>query len=711
MTAAHPTQVWWTASELAASGLPNVPGTKQGVNQMASREGWGSDPERCRKREGRGGGAEYRWDLLPRAARQKLLTQASVAAAPPSTEDMAAEARALYEALPETGKARAQDRLRIVGVAEAMQRTGVTKRVAVRETAAQETMAERTLWRWYEMIEGAEPGDWLFLLAPRHRAGTASPRRRTVDPAFMDLLKGDYLRLSGPAFAACYRRVAKIASAKGIEVPPAHLARRRMNADVPEISRVLAREGTAGLEKRYPPQLRDHATLSAMEGVNADCHRFDVFVTWPGEATPSRVQMIAFQDLYSRKILSWRIDATPNKVMVMAAFGEMVDRYGVPRHVLFDNGREFANKWMTAGTATRFRFKVREDDPAGVLTLLGCRVHWATPGHGQAKPIERAFRDLAEDIAKDPRFEGAYVGNRPDAKPENYGSRAIPLDVFVPIVGELIEAHNARLGRLTPTARGGSFDEAFAASYATSPVRKATEEQRRLWLMGQEVRKLHRDHARLSMFENAYWSPWMTSHAGEEVVVRFDPEELHAGVHLYAKDGAYLGRAECEEKVGFFDLEGAQLSARRRAAMRRAEKAALKATRPVGAREIAAELDALHGRDPAPATAEAKVVRPVFARPEAPVAQRARPAAFVPEEGAPVDPALVADITAARGRQIEAETATDRFGRALDIERRAAAGERVGDAEARWLEGYRGTPEHRAQADLYETYGDRLLGR
>ncbi|WP_332460286.1 transposase domain-containing protein [Pseudophaeobacter flagellatus] len=79
----------------------------------------------------------------------------------------------------------------------------------------------------------------------------------------------------------------------------------------------------------------------------------------------------------------------------------------------------------------RFRFKVREEDPLGVLPLLGIQIHWATPAHGQAKPIERAFRDLASDVAKDPCFAGAYVGNRPDAKPENYGKRLVRYKLVV----------------------------------------------------------------------------------------------------------------------------------------------------------------------------------------------------------------------------------------------------------------------------------------
>src|SRR5690606_36743207 len=125
-----------------------------------------------------------------------------------------------------------------------------------------------------------------------------------------------------------------------------------------------------------------------------------------------------------------------------------------------------------------------EADIPGLFTALGCEIHWATPYAGQSKPIERAFRDMCDAIAKDPRFAGAWTGNRPDAKPENYASKAVPFETFLAVVAEGIEEHNLRQGRRSAVAWGRSFAEVFAESYEKAPIRKATEAQRRLWLMG-----------------------------------------------------------------------------------------------------------------------------------------------------------------------------------------------------------------------------------
>ena len=62
--------------------------------------------------------------------------------------------------------------------------------------------------------------------------------------------------------------------------------------------------------------------------------------------------MVAFQDVHSGRILSWRLSRTPNATRHVAlALGDMVERWGIPEHMVLDNGREFAAKWITGGHA------------------------------------------------------------------------------------------------------------------------------------------------------------------------------------------------------------------------------------------------------------------------------------------------------------------------------------------------------------------------
>lgn len=701
-----PHQDWWTATEIAAAGLVDMPADTRAVNRMIDRLDWRAHPQYARRRAGKGGGWEYFWKLFPQRAQVALMRRAEPVVADDPRPDRD-EAWAWYDGLPQSVKDKALHRLSVVQKVEELNVT-LSKFMAVQEIARIEGIAPRTIWNWFELIDGVDLADRLPYIAPRNRAAQRSIQTAEADPQFLDWLKADYLRLEAPSFNACYDRVVKLCKARGIRFMASRTARRWIERNIPRVTQVLAREGERGLAKCFPPQIRDRSTLTALEAVNADCHKIDVFVQWPGFEKPVRPQIAAFQDLYSNKFLSYRVDLDPNKVAVMQAWGELVETYGIPRHCLFDNGMEFANKWLTAGTPTRFRFKVREDDGLGVLPQMGVKVHWATPGHGQAKPVERGFRDWCDRVAKHPAFAGAYVGNNPLAKPENYMSRAIPLEDFLAILDQEVAEHNARPGRLTDNAKGRSFDETFAESYATAPIRKATPEQHRLWLMGQEVRKLHGGHGSLTLHKNGYWADWMNEFAGEKVMARFNPENLHEGLYVYALSGEYLGYAECREKVGFFDLVGAQLHAKTERARKKAEKELLRATRPVSIGEYAAELSTL--TQPKTPMTDAKVVEIAPVRHRQPLISREMPVPEFDEALEARRAALVLEFPGPGSSEPRIETAKDRFQRALDVEARAQAGRRLGEAEAEWLRRYQTTPEYISRKRIWEAEDGQFAG-
>lgn len=602
-------QEWFSAAELAALSLPMMPTSKVAVLDMARRQEW-QRPDwkdrRWRDRQGRGGGVEFHITVLPHVAQIKLtlaLTDIEEASEREAgkRELTRAEMWAWFETLPEHKKAEAKRRLEALDAIRTLVQTGIKKTLAAQLVATQFKIALTTLYGWEKCTHGQERHDWLPYLAPRH-AG----RSEAADchPDAWDALKSDWLRQSQPTFQSCYERLTRMAAAKGWTIPSARTLQRRLDA-LPEGVRVLGREGPEALKRLYPAQQRDRGVFHALEAVNADGHKWDVFVRWP-DGHVGRPVMVAFQDLYSGMIVSWRVDRTENKEAVRLAFGDMVERYGIPDHCWLDNGRNFASKWLTGGTRNRYRFKVKDDDPEGVMTQLGVQVHWTTPYAGQSKPIERAFRDMATTVAKHPRFEGAYTGNSPTAKPENYGTAAVDLDVFLKTIGEEIAAHNAREGRRTDTARGRSFKATFEESYERSPIRKATAEQRRLWLLAVEAIGAARVDGSIQLMGNRYWSEFLVSHRGQKLAVRFDPQRLQADLHVYRLDGAYLGAAACVEKVGFADADAARTHAQARSAFSKAQKAMAKAEATLTPAQLAALLPEADEPPPAPAS---KVVR------------------------------------------------------------------------------------------------------
>jgi transposase InsO family protein len=422
MSERRPDREWWSASEIAEAGLPDLPPTRQGVEKLIKREGWRAGAL-ARRRPGRGGGWEYHWSLFPVRARRVLLPALESGAAGAAAADRDA-AWSWFETLPAPVQAKARTRLDALRQVEALMAQGETKQAAIGLVGNALAILARTLWAWFALVEGVRVDDRLAHLAPRHRQ--AAPRRAqaVVDAEFMALVKSDFLRPARPSLSSVWRRQARVAEDRGIPVAPEWAVRRRLEREVSRFTTVLLREGEDALRRLYPAQTRDKTALSPLEVVNADFHKFDVFVEWPlergetGKGWIGRPQMVAFQDVFSGRILSWRVDQQPNALAVQLAAGDMIERFGIPQHILLDNGREFAAKALTGGTPTRYRFKVREDDVPGLFIALGCEIHLATPYSGQSKPIERAFRDMCDAIAKDPRFDGAWTGNTPEAKPE-----------------------------------------------------------------------------------------------------------------------------------------------------------------------------------------------------------------------------------------------------------------------------------------------------
>jgi putative transposase len=714
-----PTREWWTAEQIAEAKLPDLPETKRGVALLAKRQDWQRQASKVRRRQGKGGGWEYHWTLFPSLAQQKLIVHAAPAAIardtrPAKTAAASSPERdevwAWFDGLPTSVKDKARKRLATIQKVEALVAGGSTWYLAAIDAARMDGVSERSIWNWIDMTRAVRADDRLAYLAPRHRATKRASRRSVIDPRFGDLIRADYLRLERPSLTSVYDRAVRIAQAEGLATVPIQTVRRWLDRTVSKTMLVLARQGYEALMRLYPSQERDKTSLHALEAVNADFHRFDVFVRFP--AGPGgqkeeiiRAQLVAFQDIYSGKILSWRLDRSPNSHAVQLAIGDMIERWGIPDHVLVDNGREFAAKLITGGVPTRFRFKVKVEDISGLLTTLGCKIHWATPYHGQAKPIERAWRDLCDRVAKHPAFAGAYTGNNPGAKPENYGDRAIPLEDFVSVLSEEIALHNARADRRSEIAFGRSFDDVFAESYGTATIRKATAAQRRLWLLGAEGIRTHGTSGQVQFMGNRYWADWMTEIAGERVVARFDRAALWDGLHIYSMDDEYLGLAPCLVKAGFFSIDDARSHARARKDWRKAQKAELTAYKRLTADDVATALAALPSVAD-PDMPEAAVIRPVFdaAKPRGPAPMR--------EDEIAMQAEIIGGFTERRinrASESERDAGKATFIRARDLERSAAAGAALTPDQQRWLAGYKNSPEYLSWAGMVEEFGESCL--
>lgn len=605
-------QAWFTASELEALCLAGLPGDKRSINRRAQNERWASRLSADRKllvraRQGRGGGNEYHFSLLPADAQADLARRGYACAQPKPELTASAALWARFDAQKASVKAEAQQRLAIINEIELHCRAGATKSAAVARAAIAHDVGASTIYEWLKFIRGVERGDWLPALATNRKGGG---KKIEVDPQLWEIIKSDWLRPEEPPFAACYEEAERIAKDRGLTLPHPRTLLRRLKAEVPRSVQIMGRKGAKQLERHVPEIRRSVEGLHAMHIVNVDGHTFDVFVEHPDHpGDPKkwvRPVMVGIQDVYSRKILGWHIDLSENVLSTRMAFAQMLREFGIPKVCLLDNSRTFASKALTAGAATRYRYKVDPEEPAGLLVSLGIEVRFAQVYSGRSKPIERAWREMADRISRGAACAGAYAGNSPTNKPANYGERAVPWDEFEQIVARGVAAHNARQSK-GGACKGRSRDVTFAESYAVSTISKANDVQLRMALLAAERTRLDSRTGEISLFGNRYYSPVFLDHLGERVTVRFDPWNLHGEVHVYDKKGQYLAQAELLQDYGFREQAGAIEAGKRRKEARRTIRAALDAERTLDAAEIAAAQIPLEAA-PRP---EATVVRPI----------------------------------------------------------------------------------------------------
>lgn len=471
-------------------------------------------------------------------------------------------------------------------------------------------------------LKGVKPADWLAALVD---ANKGRERASSYASVIQDAFNSNYLRRDRPPIEKCFRDALKFAAAKGIDQAQmprnskSLIRRLRQGTDWQAIT--YARQGGQALHRTYPAQRRDHTVLRALECVNGDGYRWNVSVRWT-DGEVCRPLMWYFQDTYSGMILAWRVAKTENAGLVRLGIGDLVRGYGIPDIFVIDNTMAAASKWITGRSPSRFRFSIRYEDPLGLIGHLGAR-HIATIPRvgGSSKPGERAGGDWDKNIARDPVFDGAWLGYSTAVRPDA-ARRILTLDEFHAGVRRGMLEHNARPDRRTDVCKcnkkeggDGSFLSAFQRSYEHIVPRSPTQEQLRLCMLAAERVRSDKRDGHVELYKNDYWSEALAVHHGEDLIVRFDPDRsLHESVFVYSLAGEFIDEAQCHARTGFIDHAAAHEHNRRRRRFIRNMKQAAEEKQVMSGLELANQLPGA----PEPARVSRKVLEIVRPRLTAP---------------------------------------------------------------------------------------------
>ncbi len=482
----------------------------------------------------------------------------------PWTQEERAARHAAFTKLKTPKQVEAKRRLEIVRLFRSFDGQNVPELERYAAAARKAGASVSTVRNWVGKCRNLDAGDWLVALVPEHKGWVLSTE---ISAAAYEWIKAEYFKLSQPALLPIYRRLLLIAAERSWTVPSYHTVKRLIKRE-PRWLHAMTRGGKEAFENLYPTQRRDYGSLGLHDIWCCDGRKADLFCRWE-DGTISRPIVIPWMELRSRCILAYVIVRTEGANAIRLAFKAAAERCrAIPKEVLVDNSRAFASKLLTGGAPTRFRGKIKEDDVPGIFTLMGINVMFASPYRGRAKPIESFFRLFAE---AERRFDGAYCGNRPDARPEDCDpAKAVPIEQYRKLLEETLAEYHAR------PHRGDSMENrspraVYEALLPQCAPRQPTRELLRLCLLAVESMKLDREGA-VHIMGNRYWAePLAELPRDRKYVVRFNPEDAAEPVAVFEGE-RFICEAPIGAKKGFRDQEAAKTHARGRAQFLKARR-------------------------------------------------------------------------------------------------------------------------------------------
>lgn len=525
-------------------GLGGLPATLPGITKKAKLENW----ERRRKQGVKGNVYEYSFSSLPLEVQTEYLLKHSEELKvnkennDSNQQTMIESAWNVLASATFEQEKRAERRFQAVVKVARLVENKIPLMKAFEQVVAlyatdsdDETISKGSLkCGWYK-VKTHPQGIWLPLLLDRTERDNSCRWADISDKAWA-FFYADYLRKSKPKFSVCYYRLTLAAEENDWTIPSLSSLKRKFYNEFTEAEIALARGGEHELRELTAPQIRTVMDLEVYEIVNGDGYQHNVFVDWYEDGRP------------------------PIR----------------PKTILMDNTRAASDK-QTTQQRKRGKRQTAGIKIDGMFDRLGIKVIrtlvFKGRGNGRAKPIERAFKrdSLPAYVDGDARLEAFFTGWSVTEKTEDYQfKKGVNKALFLEVLEQGVRLWNDKAGRETELGQGiFSADQLWARDYAQTRQTFATEEQLRQLMMLGESTKVDK-HGRFTLKagyvlnnqKNVYEAQALIGGNIGNVIVRYDPDDLHGTVHIYDKNGVYLCDGECVEKVAFNSEEGARVQKR-----------------------------------------------------------------------------------------------------------------------------------------------------
>ncbi len=437
----------------------------------------------------------------------------------------------------------------------------------------------------YKKAECLKDGYYQGLIDER---GKHSKGKTTVTEEMQQVFNTYYLNQYQYSVAQAYRFTTwyfEIENPQLLEKMPSERAFRRYKDTLPASMVIYMREGAKAFYDKASVHIsRSYENLEANECWIADGHTFDVITKERGTEKKHRLTLTAFMDAKTGVMVGWHISDNPCSQATVLALRHAILRFGKPKYIYCDNGREYLTYDLGGKGHRKRKNKDYLEIPPNIFERLGIEMINAIVANARAKNIERAFDTVKNYISRTtPTFTGGTILERPECHKYVIKNDDIMYD------DEFKEKVNQMLDGIYNVDPYGGYESKFKGMTRiqvwneeikkTNFVRVSEENLNLLLMRSSKIQKVSRATVSITIFgkEWKYTSEELWHYHNKEVYIRVDPDKPQIA-RLYNKDDQYMFDVQSADmlRVDFIEKDKEKV-AQGMKEIRRVEKAVKKA--------------------------------------------------------------------------------------------------------------------------------------
>lgn len=378
--------------------------------------------------------------------------------------------------------------------------------------------------------------------------------KSSVNEEYFNYFKNLYLKEGGPSIQSC-RDITMGYALKKYNIDkntfPSYMAfSRKLKKEIPKQSIDLARKGFMYWNRNCGSYInRDYSCIDCGSVWVSDHAQIDVACqTEDGKVVFPWVTV--WRDYKSAKWLGWILQTgSPNSDLIFQSFYYAALKYGLPKDVIIDNGKDYRSKDF-AGGRTHFKIETNEKVSYSMLKELNVEANFALPYNAQTKPIERDFLKIKELLSKHCiGYRGGNVVERPECLLEEINNNKImSFKKFKTVFDDFIVNILNKRPSKGKNHQGLSPDEVFNEGFREKIV--VSKDALKLFCMRtSKDYKVGRNGIKDNALGITYWADWMIPNYNLKVYLRRDPSNFKEAWVFKSSNSEFIGTASAVEAV------------------------------------------------------------------------------------------------------------------------------------------------------------------